>query len=80
MLRLWMEDELDLLAGLLLEGGDDLLDRLALLRVIALIPPHHEVGGPRAERRQQQPRTENGAGNPIHVKSPRELRDSSGQP
>ena len=44
--------ELDLLAGLLLEGGDDLPDRRVLLGVEALLPPHHEVGGPGAERRQ----------------------------
>ena len=49
-----MEDQLDLLAGLLLEGGDDLLDRLVLLGVVALVPPHHEVGGVRAERRQDE--------------------------
>jgi hypothetical protein len=51
-LTLWAQDELDLLPGLLLEGGDDLSDRLVLLRIIALVPPHHEVRGPRAERRQ----------------------------
>ena len=54
-----MEGELDLLAGLLLEGGDDLPDRLVLLGVVALIPPHHEVGGLGAERRQEQRRGEN---------------------
>ena len=47
----WMENELDLLAGLLLEGGDGLPDRLVLLGVVPLLPPHHEVGGLRAERR-----------------------------
>jgi hypothetical protein len=47
-----MEDQLDLLAGLLFEGGDDLPGRLVFLRVVALIPPHHEVGGPDAERRE----------------------------
>ena len=46
-----MEDELDLLAGLLLEGGDDLPERRLLLGVEALFPPHHEVGG--AGRRRQ---------------------------
>jgi hypothetical protein len=40
--------ELDILAGLLLEGGDDILDRLVLVRVVALVLPHHEVGGLRA--------------------------------
>ena len=52
-------DELDLLAGLLLEGGDDLRDRLVLLGVEALLPPHHEVGGPGAERRQDDRYGEN---------------------
>ena len=45
-------NELDLLAGLLLEGGDDLLDRRVLLLVEALVPPDDEVGGPGAGRRQ----------------------------
>ena len=49
-----MEDELDLLAGLLLEGGDDLPDRRVLLGVESLLPPDHEVGGPGAERRQDE--------------------------
>ena len=51
-----MENELDLLAGLLLEGGDDLPDRRVLLGVVPLLPPHHEVGGPGAERRQDDAR------------------------
>ena len=46
-----MEDQLDLLAGLLLERSDDLPQRRVLLRVVALVPPHDEVGGPGAERR-----------------------------
>jgi hypothetical protein len=46
-----MEDQLDLFASLLLEGGDDLPDRLLLLGVVALIPPDHEVGAPSTERR-----------------------------
>ena len=50
--------ELDLLAGFLLEGGDDLRDRLVLLRVEPFLPPHHEVGGLRAERRQHERRGE----------------------
>jgi hypothetical protein len=33
--------EFDLLPAALLEGGDDLPERLALLVVIALLPPHH---------------------------------------
>ncbi len=48
-LILGIEVELDLLAGLLLEGGDDLPDRRVLLRVVALLPPDHEVGGLGAE-------------------------------
>ena len=47
-----MENELDLLAASLLEGGDDLPDRGVFLGVEALLPPDHEVGGPGAERRQ----------------------------
>jgi hypothetical protein len=47
-------NELDVLASLLLEGGDDLPDRLVLLGVIPLLPPHHEVGGLGAERRQDE--------------------------
>jgi hypothetical protein len=50
MLRLWMEDQLDLLAGLLLEGGDDLLDRLLLLGVVALVPPDDEIGAAAARK------------------------------
>ena len=46
------EVELDLLAGFLLEGGDDLPDRLVLLVVVALLPPHDEVGGTGAEGHQ----------------------------
>jgi hypothetical protein len=44
-------DEIDLLAGALLEGPDDLRDRLVLLGVVPLLPPHHEVGAPGVERR-----------------------------
>ena len=45
------KDELDLLAAILLEGRDDLPDRLVLFGGLSLLPPHHEVGGLRAERR-----------------------------
>ena len=69
-LLLWMEDELDLLAGLLLEGGDDLPDRLVLLGVVALLPPHHEVGGPGAERRQDQRGGKNNGANSQHGRLP----------
>jgi hypothetical protein len=52
--RLLIEDEFDMLTAVLLEGRDGLPDRLVLLRVEPLIPPHHEVGGLRAERCQDQ--------------------------
>ena len=58
MLIFGMKDELDLLAGILLEGRDDFPDRLALLR-IALIPPHDEIGGLGAERAHDQRHGEN---------------------
>ena len=41
----WIENELDLLAAVLLKGGDGLPDRRVLLGVEPLLPPHHEVGG-----------------------------------
>ena len=47
-------DELDLLARALLEGGDDLADRLVFLGIESLLPPHDEVGGLCAEWRQDQ--------------------------
>ena len=65
-----MKDQLDLLAGVLLEGGDDLPDRLVLLRVLALIPPHDEVGGPGAERRHGEHRDENRSSAAHVVTSP----------
>jgi hypothetical protein len=58
-LLLGMEDEVDLLARLLLEGGDDLPDRLVLLRVVAFIPPDDEIGAPSAKRRRCEHRGEN---------------------
>ena len=58
-----MEDQLDLLAGVLAEGGDDLLDRLVLLGVIALVPPHDEIGGLGGERRHDERRRENYSSN-----------------
>jgi hypothetical protein len=54
-----MEDELDPFAAVLLEGCDDLPDRLILLGVGPLLPPYHEVGGPGAERGQHDRRSEN---------------------
>jgi hypothetical protein len=47
-----LEEKLDLLAAVLLEGLDDLPDRLVLLGSEPFFPPHHEVGGMRAERSQ----------------------------
>ena len=49
--------------SVLLEGGDDLPDRLVLLGVVPLLPPHHEVGGLCAERRQNQRRGKNQGSN-----------------
>ena len=45
-------DELDLLAGLPLEGGDGLADRRVLPGVEPPFPPDHQVGGSRARRRE----------------------------
>jgi hypothetical protein len=58
-LRFGMEDEFDLLARLLLEGRDDLPDRLVLLRVVAFVPPHDEIGGASVERRENERRSKN---------------------
>jgi hypothetical protein len=49
-----MRNEFDVLAGLLLERGDDLRERLVLAGVEPLLPPHHEVGAPGAERRWEK--------------------------
>jgi hypothetical protein len=62
--------DLDPLAGLLLESGDDLPDRLVLLRIVALLPPHHEVGGVRAKRRQHERGGENRSSAAHVVTSP----------
>jgi hypothetical protein len=56
---LGMEDKLDLLAGLLLKGGDDLPERVVLLGVAACAPPHDKVGGLDGERRQNERSGEN---------------------
>ena len=61
-----MEDELDVLAGFLLKGGDDLPDRLVLLVLIPFLPPHHEVGGPGAQRRGGERRSEKNREEPLH--------------
>ena len=61
-------DELDLLAALLLQRGDDLRDSLVFLRIEALLPPHHEVGGLTAERCHCERRGENND-LPAHGKS-----------
>jgi hypothetical protein len=62
-------DELDLLAAVLLESGDDVPDRLVLLRVETFVPLHHEVGGLGAERRHRENRGENRNSAP-HVVTP----------
>jgi hypothetical protein len=49
---LGIQDELDWFAASLLEGGDNIPDGLLFLCVVALIPPHDEVGSPGAERCQ----------------------------
>ena len=71
-------DELDLLAGLLLEGGDDLRDRLVLLGVEALLPPDHEVGGPGAERRQDDRYGKNDGASAHRGASPMGITDNRG--
>ena len=53
------EGDLDLLSGLLLDGGDDLRERLVLLGVVRLVPPHDEIRGAHAERRHHERRGEN---------------------
>jgi hypothetical protein len=45
-----VSDEFHLLTALALEGGDEFADRSILGRGEALLPPHHEVSGPRVER------------------------------
>jgi hypothetical protein len=45
---------LNILASLLSKGGDDLPECLLLLGVDPLVPPYHEVGGLRAEWRQDE--------------------------
>jgi hypothetical protein len=52
-------NELDLLAASLLEGGDDLPNRLVLLGVEPLLPLHHEVGGLGTGRRHDDRRGKN---------------------
>jgi hypothetical protein len=47
-------DQLDLFAGVLLEGGHDLGDRLVGLGKEPLVPPHHEVRRLCAERHENQ--------------------------
>jgi hypothetical protein len=54
-----LSDELDLLAALALECGDQLMDCRILRGGEALLPPHDEVGGTCAERRHGKRRGEN---------------------
>jgi hypothetical protein len=71
-----MEDQLDLLAGFLLEGGDDLPDRIVFLGVVALVPPDDEIGGVCAQRRQNERQSnENGVG--VHDRSSLKLQSGS---
>jgi hypothetical protein len=55
----WIEGALDLFAGLLLEGGNHLGQRLFFLRIPGVVPPHHEVGCLRANRRHDDCRSKN---------------------
>ena len=63
-------DELDLLAGLLFEGGDDLRDRRVLLRIEPLLPPDDEVGAPGAHGRQDQRGGKDNGANSQHGRLP----------
>jgi hypothetical protein len=65
----WL-DELDVLAGFLLEGGNDIGDRFVLLGIEALLPPDHEVGALGAKRRHREHRGENRSPAPHIVVSP----------
>src|SRR5262247_3038338 len=61
-----MEDELDVITGTLLKGGDDLPDGIVFLVQISLLPPHHEVSGLRAERCENQRGGEKSRDEPTH--------------
>ena len=65
----WL-DELDLFAGLLLEGCDDFAERLIRLGIEAPFPPHHEVGGPGAEGRDDQRGGKDNGANSRHGRLP----------
>jgi hypothetical protein len=65
-LVLWELDEFDLLAGILLEDGDDFPKGRVLLGVVTLVPPHHKVGGLCAERRHREHHGKN-RGSAAHV-------------
>ena len=65
-----MEDEFDLLAGLLLESRNDLPDRLVLLRVVAFVPPDDEIGGLGPERCHSEHRGKNRSSAAHVVTSP----------
>jgi hypothetical protein len=47
-------DELDVFAGLFLVGGDQLVELLVLFRIVALVPPDHEIGGECRRRQRDQ--------------------------
>jgi hypothetical protein len=62
--RVWqlifpIKRKLNLLAALLLEGGDNLPQRRVLLRVGPFLPPHDEIGRLGAKGRHREHRGEN---------------------
>src|SRR5262245_49584090 len=65
-LLFFVQCEVDSLAALLLEGRDDLPDRIVLLLVAALLPPYYEIGGAGAEWRHRQHRSEKAWDEPPH--------------
>jgi hypothetical protein len=70
-------EELDLLAGLLLECGDGLLDRRVLLGIDSLVPPNDEVSAPGTERRQDERYGKNDGPSAHSRASPGQHRDSA---
>jgi hypothetical protein len=69
-LILAVQDELDLLAAVLLEGRDDLPNRFVLPGMGPLLPPHHKVGGASVERGRGERRGENNGLSAHDVASP----------
>jgi hypothetical protein len=62
-------NEFDVLAGLLLERGDDLPDRLVFLLVEAFVPPDDQIGGLRTARRHHERHAQNN-GSTAHCHLP----------